>query len=64
MVKRNIKYNTNNGRAAGQTQISISLPQELVDRIDQLAEIENRSRSNFIVSALSCLDGVKKAKKK
>jgi|GEM_PF-6103198 len=62
--KRNKKYNTNNGRAEGQTQISISLPQELVDKIDHLAELENRNRSNFIVSALSDLKGGKKTVKK
>ncbi len=31
-----------------QTQISISLPKELLKQIDEMAQIENRSRSNFI----------------
>ena len=60
--KRNKKYNTNNGRADGQTQISISLPLELVEKIDTLAELENRNRSNFIVSALSKMPKVRKLK--
>ena len=50
--KRNKKYNTNNGRAEGQGQISISLPKQLVERIDKLAKKENRNRSNFIVNRL------------
>ena len=45
MAKENKKSHT---RAPGMTQISISLPQRLVDKIDQLAEIEKRSRSNYI----------------
>ncbi|WP_309400213.1 ribbon-helix-helix domain-containing protein [Cerasicoccus maritimus] len=44
--------NKNNGRAPGKTQISISLPQELIDRIDAAAAAENRNRSNFIATAL------------
>lgn len=35
-------------RADGMTQISISLPQRLVDKIDRLAKEAKRSRSNFI----------------
>ena len=34
------------------TQISISLPQKLVAKIDELAAIENRNRSNFICNEL------------
>lgn len=49
----------NHGRAPGKTQISISLPQNLVERIDQMAETENRNRSNFIATHLEKLaDGV------
>lgn len=33
-------------------QISISLPKDLVDRIDALASKENRNRSNFISNEL------------
>lgn len=40
------------GRAPGKTQISISLPQDLVEKIDKLAEGENRNRSNFIATTL------------
>ncbi|MEO0793714.1 MAG: ribbon-helix-helix protein, CopG family [Verrucomicrobiota bacterium] len=40
------------GRAPGKTQISISLPQSLVDKIDRLAATENRNRSNFIATHL------------
>ncbi len=45
----------NHGRAPGKTQISISLPQALVDKIDVLAEKENRNRSNFISTHLEQL---------
>lgn len=33
-------------------QISISIPQSLVDIVDEMAESENRNRSNFISAAL------------
>jgi len=42
-------------RAPGKTQISISLPVDLVARIDQLADAENRNRSNFIANVLEKL---------
>lgn len=42
-------------RAAGKTQISISLPQNLVEQIDVLAAAENRNRSNYITTALERL---------
>jgi metal-responsive CopG/Arc/MetJ family transcriptional regulator len=35
-------------RAKGMTQISISLPETLVAKIDAMANAENRNRSNFI----------------
>ena len=44
------KKKKSHARAPGMTQISISLPQELVDKIDQLAGLENRNRSNFIAN--------------
>ena len=47
----------NHGRAPGKTQISISLPQDLVEKIDQLADAENRNRSNFIATHLERLAG-------
>lgn len=40
---------------AGKTQISISLPEELVARVDEMAEKENRNRSNFISTTLTRL---------
>ena len=40
-------------RAPGMTQISISLPQDLVAQIDKLAEAENRNRSNYIATQLT-----------
>lgn len=43
------------GRAPGKTQISISLPQNLVEKIDELAAFENRNRSNFIATHLERL---------
>lgn len=36
----------------GMTQISISLPQDLVKQIDELAHLDNRNRSNFITNTL------------
>ncbi|MFI3290406.1 MAG: ribbon-helix-helix protein, CopG family [Opitutales bacterium] len=42
-------------RAIGMTQISISLPENLVAIIDDLARNENRNRSNYIVNTLSNL---------
>jgi len=52
-------------RADGMTQISLSLPQRLVDRIDELAEIDNRNRSNFIATYLEKIakENEKSAKK-
>jgi len=45
------------GRATGKTQISISLPEDLVARIDVLAAAENRNRSNYIVTVLEQVAG-------
>ena len=43
------------GKTVGMTQISISLPQNLVEQIDKMAEIANRNRSNFIANTLQNL---------
>ena len=45
-----------NNRAIGMTQISISLPQRLVDKVDRLAASDNRSRSNYIAYLLDKID--------
>ena len=55
-------------KVPGMTQISISLPQELVKQIDEMARLDNRNRSNFIANSLQnlakeCL-GVADSKKK
>ena len=42
-------------KTVGMTQISISLPQNLVEQIDKMAEIDNRNRSNFIANTLQNL---------
>ncbi len=42
-------------RAPGMTQISISLPEGLVGKIDEMADTENRNRSNFIATVLKDL---------
>lgn len=39
-------------QAVRKTQISISLPQDLVDKIDVRAAAENRNRSNYIATVL------------
>lgn len=46
-------------RAHGMTQISISLPQRLVDKIDELAEVEKRSRSNYIAYIIDIMPDAK-----
>ena len=56
------------GKIAGMTQISISLPQDLVKQIDEMARRDNRNRSNFLANSLphmakECL-GVAEAKKR
>lgn len=42
-------------KAVGMTQISISLPQNLVEQIDKMAEMDNRNRSNFIANTLQTM---------
>lgn len=37
------------------TQISISVPNALVEKIDKMAAAENRNRSNFIANTLAKL---------
>lgn len=37
------------------TQISISVPNALVEQIDKMAAAENRNRSNFIANTLANL---------
>lgn len=58
MAKEN-KNKKSHSRAHGMTQISISLPQRLVDKIDQLAEVEKRSRSNYIAYIVDIMPDVK-----
>ena len=43
---------TKSPRAPGESQISISLPVGLVGKIDDMANAENRNRSNFIANVL------------
>lgn len=43
------------GKTIGMPQISISLPQTLVEQIDKMAESDNRNRSNFIANTLQNL---------
>lgn len=52
MARRKKKTPSNSGRKPGKTQISISLPEALVAKIDKMAELENRNRSNFIATKL------------
>ncbi len=49
-------------RASGMTQISISLPEGLVGKIDQVADKERRNRSNFIANVLEKLAEERKLK--
>ncbi len=58
------------GKMIGMTQISISLPQDLVKQIDEMARLDNRNRSNFIANTLQNMakeylgNGVAEPKKK
>lgn len=58
------------GKMIGMTQISISLPQDLVKQIDEMARLDNRNRSNFIANTLQNMakeylgDSVAEPKKK
>ena len=49
-------------RAQGMTQISMSLPEALVGKIDEMAAAENRNRSNFIATVLEDLAEARGAK--
>jgi hypothetical protein len=49
-------------RAPGMTQISISLPEGLVSKIDAMADTENRNRSNFIATVLDDLSEQRRLK--
>jgi metal-responsive CopG/Arc/MetJ family transcriptional regulator len=48
-------------RAPGMTQITVSLPSDLVTRVDAVAGAENRTRSNFIATQLEALAEQRKA---
>lgn len=47
--------NTQKRRAQGMTQISISLPQSLVEKIDRMADAESRNRSNYIATVMKLM---------
>lgn len=55
------KTTSNHGRAPGKTQISISLPEDLVNKIDKIADVENRNRSNFIATHLEQMADIQEA---
>lgn len=46
---------TKNKKSPQMTQISISLPENLVRLIDQMAAAENRNRSNYVANTLARL---------
>lgn len=54
-TKKTAAKKTAHNRAPGKTQISISLPADLVEKIDRLAAAENRNRSNYIMNVLEAL---------
>ena len=54
MVKKSRKLRQAT-RAKGMMQISVSLPEGLVGKIDSMADAENRNRSNFIANTLQAL---------
>lgn len=47
------KKTRNKGRAPGQTSMTVSLPQELKDRIEHAALADNRKMSNWLVTKLT-----------
>lgn len=47
----------NNGRKPGQTQITISLSESLVNKIDKIAKKQKRNRSNMIAFVLESYKG-------
>ena len=49
------KKRARTSRSAGMTQISISIPERIVDQVDKMAKEENRNRSNFIANCLKQL---------
>jgi predicted transcriptional regulator len=51
------KQTSKTKRAEGQTTLTISLPKELKDRIEQAASDDARSTSNFLVKELLKLVG-------
>lgn len=55
------KNNKSHARAPGMTQISISLPQRLVKKVDRLSEKENRSRSNYIAYIIDRIPEIEEA---
>jgi metal-responsive CopG/Arc/MetJ family transcriptional regulator len=58
-----IKKRKARARAPGMTQISISLPEGLVGKIDEMADAENRNRSNFIATVLEDLSSQRGVKR-
>ena len=54
-TRNNMGRKKGSGKTVGMTQISISLPQSLVEQIDKMAENDNRNRSNFIANTLQNL---------
>jgi metal-responsive CopG/Arc/MetJ family transcriptional regulator len=50
-----MKKRKNYGRAPGNTQISLSIPKALLDKLDALADADSRTRSNFMATALMSL---------
>lgn len=52
MAKENKKSHS---RANGMTQISISLPESLVEKIDRMAGRQKRSRSNYIAYVIDIM---------
>lgn len=53
MFHPGMKAKKSHERAEGQAQISLSLPAELLDKINRLAKADGRSRSNWIVRMLN-----------
>lgn len=52
MAKKKAAKKRKKTAEVGKTQISISLPIKLINKIDQLADEENRNRSNYIANVL------------
>jgi hypothetical protein len=54
-MSKKSKYKRRPARANGMLQISVSLPESLVAKLDALAKAEKLNRTKFIARVMTCL---------